>query len=153
MVTWRQATLERRAKAIVQYGLAAAMKQGLIPTTDNKTWLRWTFNKPSELTVDSGYDNAAQIQSLTMGISTKSEICSRRGKDWLDVSNQTDIELRDLFDRAKKLAAEYNISEAEAREWLSKRDIDIIVPQSPKEDATELDVENTATDNNEDNTQ
>ena len=133
LIVWRQQTLERRAKAIIQYGLATAMQNGLIPKTDNKTWMRWTFNKPSELTVDSGYDNQAQIESLKMGISTKSEICSRRGKDWKDVSAQTDLELRDLFDRAKKLAADYNISEAEAREWLSKRDIDIIAPQLPKE--------------------
>jgi len=134
LIVWRQQTLERRAKAIIQYGLAVAMQAGLLPKTDNKSWMRWTFNRPSELTVDSGYDNAAQIQSLTMGISTKQEICARRGKDWQEVSNQTDLELRDLFDRAKKLAAEYNISEAEAREWLSKRDIDIIAPQPPKEE-------------------
>lgn len=133
-IVWRQQTLERRAKAIVQYGLAKAMELGLIPKTDNKSWLRWKFNLPSELTVDSGYDNQAQIESLKMGIATKSEICSRRGKDWLDVANQSERELRDLFDRAKKLAADYGLTEAEAREWLSKRDI--AVTQAPPEQAS-----------------
>ena len=134
LIVWRQQTIERRAKAIVQYGLAVAMQSGLIPKTDNKTWMRWTFNKPSELTVDSGYDNQAQIESLKMGIATKSEICSRRGKDWKDVSEQTEKELRDLFDRAKKLATDYSMTEAEAREWLSKREIDVITPVPDKED-------------------
>lgn len=131
LIVWRQQTLERRAKAIIQYGLATAMQNGLIPKTDNKSWMRWSFNRPSELTVDSGYDNAAQIESLKIGISTKAEICARRGKDWKDVAEQTDIELRDLFDRAKKLSKDYGISEAEAREWISKRDIDVIAPQLP----------------------
>jgi hypothetical protein len=134
LIVWRQQTLERRAKAIIQFGLATAMQNGLIPKTDNKSWMRWTFNRPSELTVDSGYDNQAQIESLKMGISTKSEICARRGKDWKEVSDQTDKELRDIFDRAKKLAKDYDITEAEAREWLSKRDIDIIAPSLPKVD-------------------
>jgi hypothetical protein len=141
LIVWRQQTLERRAKSIVQYGLATAMQLGLIPKTDNKTWMRWTFNRPSELTVDNGYDNQAQLESLKMGIATKSEICAKRGKDWKLVSEQTDKELRDLFDRAKQLAKDYNISEAEAREWLSKRDIDIIAPQLPKEETN-----NTSTD-------
>jgi hypothetical protein len=128
LIVWRQQTLERRAKAIVQYGLATAMELGLIPKTDNKTWMRWSFNRPSELTVDNGYDNAAQIESLTMGIATKSEICARRGKDWIEVSNQSEKELRDLFTRAKQLAKDFNITEAEAREWLSKREISNIAP-------------------------
>lgn len=123
LIIWRQQTLERRAKAIVQYGLASAMESGLVPKTDNKTWLKWTFNKPSELTVDTGYDNQAQIESLKMGISTKSEICSRRGRDWQDVTNQSEKELRDLFNRAKQLSIDYGMPESEAREWLSKRDI------------------------------
>lgn len=134
LIIWRQQTIERRAKAIVQYGLATAMQLGLIPMTDNKTWMRWTFNKPSELTVDSGYDNAAQIESLKMGISTKQEICARRGKDWKDVSNQTEAELRDIFDRAKSLAKDYGMSEAEARDWLSNRGIDTLAPIIPKEE-------------------
>lgn len=133
LIIWRQQTLERRAKAIVQYGLAKAMELGLVPKTDNKTWLKWKFNLPSELTVDTGYDNQAQLESLKMGIATKSEICSRRGKDWQDVSNQTDKELRDLFDKAKALAKDYGITEGEAREWLSKRDIAVAspVPEQP----------------------
>ena len=143
LIIWRQQTIERRAKAIVQYGLATAMQLGLIPMTDNKTWMRWTFNKPSELTVDSGYDNAAQIESLKMGISTKQEICARRGKDWKNVSNQTELELRDIFDRAKELAKDYDITEAEARDWLSNRGIDLIAPTVPEEDASTAPVEDT----------
>jgi len=134
LITWRQATLERRARAIVQYSLAKAMQLGLVPMTDNKTWMRFFFNRPAELTVDSGYDNTAQIQSLQLGISTKAEICARRGQDWKDVDAQTDIELDALFTRAQVLAKKFNISEAEAREWLSKRDIDNILPQPAKED-------------------
>lgn len=125
LVIWRQQTLERRAKAILQYGLSVAMTLGLVPKTDNKTWMRWNFGKPGELTVDSGYDNAAQIESLKMGITTKAEVCARRGKDWKEVSNQSEIELRDLFNRAKAIAKEFNMTEAEAREWLSKRDINM----------------------------
>lgn len=136
LIVWRQSTIERRAKAIVQYGLATAMQVGLIPKTDNKTWMRWTFSKPSLLTVDSGYDNQAQVESLKLGISTKEEICARRGTDWQVVSEQSEKELRDLFTRAKKLAADYNITEAEAREWLSKRDIDVMAPQIAREDNT-----------------
>ncbi len=142
LVSWRQQTLERRAKAIVQFGLAAAMQAGIIPKTDNKTWMRWTFNRPSELTVDSGYDNAAQIESLKIGVSTKQEICARRGKDWKDVSNQTELETRDLFDRAKILAADYGITEGEAREWLSKREIDVVAPVPQETAPTAEDITN-----------
>lgn len=139
LVTWRQATLERRAKAIVQYGLATAMQQGLVPMTDNKTWMRWNFNKPAELTVDSGYDNAAQIESQMIGNSSKAETCAKRGKDWRDVDKQIDVEIDALFARAKALADKWGISEAEAREWLSKRDIDVMTPQPPQESQVESD--------------
>ena len=128
LIVWRQQTIERRAKAIVQYGLAKAMENGILPKTDNKEWLNWTFTKPAQLSIDNGYDNQAQIESLKMGIATKQEICSQRGKDWMDVSNQSEKELRDLFTRAQQLAKDFNMTEAEAREWLSKRDIDNLAP-------------------------
>jgi len=136
LVVYRQRLLERRAKAITQYGLATAMQLGLVPMTDNKTFMHWTFSKPALITCDTGYDNAAQIESLKLGISTKEEICAKRGTDWLVVSEQGDKETRDLFDRAKKLANDYkNVTpeEREAREWLSKRDISIITTTQPPE--------------------
>ena len=52
---------------------------------------------------------------------------------------------RDLFVRAQKLAKDFNITEAEARQWLSQRDVDIVTPQQAKPD-----VEHDVKDNNDD---
>ncbi len=133
LVVDRQQTLERRAKAILQYGIATAIENGVLPKTNNPTWLKWKFNMPSELTVDSGYDNAAQIESLKYGLSTKAEICSRKGKDWYSVTNQQEVELRDLFTRAQALAKEFNMTEGEAREWLRNSNIQAIAQPAPEE--------------------
>ena len=156
LIVWRQRVLERRAKAIVQYGLATAMQLGIVPQTNNKTWMRWSFTKPAVLSVDRG-DMDNQFQAHLLGLLSKQEFCAQQGKDWVEVSNQVDIETRDLFRRAKALAEEFEISEAEAREYLSKRDIDQIAPQpakpeTPSEPNQEEPIDNDSTEDDGDET-
>ncbi len=101
-VSTRQETIERRAKFIVAYAIANAIKIGILPP--NKEWFKFSFTKGASITVDAGNENKSDIENYKMGTVTLSDICAKRGQDWYEVRNQTQREVEDLLTRAQALS-------------------------------------------------
>lgn len=119
-IATRQATLERRARLIVQFAIANAMQLGELPQ-NNTDWYMWNFTKGASIVVDAGNEAQADRESLKLGTTTLSDVVSKQGKDWYEVRDQTEKETRDLLDRAEKLSSDYNISMDSALGLLSQR--------------------------------
>ena len=75
----RQDLLRPFAKRAVGYACAKAMKQGILPQSDD--WWRWSFTMPPRMTSDYGRDAAAQREDYLQGIINLSDICAERGID------------------------------------------------------------------------
>jgi hypothetical protein len=106
-VASRQAIIERRAKLIVSYAIAKAIKLGIIPPSDE--WFKWGFTKGAQITVDAGNENKSDLENLKIGTTTMAEICSKRGQDWYEVRSQSQREVQDLIGRARDLAKTNNL--------------------------------------------
>ena len=116
----RQATIERRAKLIVTYAVAKAMKSGLISRNDTD-WYKWNFTKSAQITVDSGNEQNALREGFKLGTVSLQDIASVKGQDWYELRNQSQKETEDLLDRATVISKKYSISLDSAITLLSQR--------------------------------
>jgi hypothetical protein len=105
----RQTTLERRAKLIVNYAVAKAMKEGYLPKND-VDWYNWSFSKGAQISVDQGNENKADVENYRMGITSLNEITNKRGLDYYEVRQQNQKEVEDLVDRAQAISKSRSIS-------------------------------------------
>ncbi len=100
----RQRTLKHRAKRAVQFAVAKAMERGLISENhDGMDALKWGFNLPAQLTVDSGYDEQADQENLALGTTTLAAICEKKGRWWEEIRAQRVRENFNLIDAAVAL--------------------------------------------------
>jgi len=116
----RQKSIRLRAKRAVTYAVAVAMKNKLIPRNDG-AWWKWEFELPSEITVDAGYDRAADVEDLKLGLTTESAVNAKRGRWWEDTRAQRLREVRRTVTDAQALAAEFNIPLQSALDLLAQR--------------------------------
>jgi capsid protein len=116
----RQKTIRKRAKRAITYAVAVAMKQKLIPRNE-ADWWKWDFELPAQLTVDAGYDRAADVEDLKLGLTTEAEVTAKRGKWWEDVRLQKKREVKALLTDAQDIAKEFNIPIQSALDLLSQR--------------------------------
>ncbi len=105
-VASRQETIARRAKLIVEYAVAVAIKTGILP--ENKEWYKWSFSKGAQICVDVVNENKADIDNYKMGTTTLSAICAKKGEDWLAVRTQNQKEVEDLLSRADAISNKFN---------------------------------------------
>lgn len=119
-IATRQQTIERRAKLIVNYAVAKAMKEELIPR-NNEDWFKFSFTKGAMLTVDQGNEQSALREGFKLGTTTLQEMSAQKGADWYELRNQTQKETEDLLDRATVLSKKYNITLDAALALLSQR--------------------------------
>jgi Phage portal protein, lambda family len=137
----RQQTLERRARAMVAYALSVAMEEGFISKNNDPDVFNWKFTKPAKLSVDNGNEASADRDGYKLGTNTLAEISSKKGEDWFELRNQTEIEVDDLLTRAQKLASKFNITLDNALNLLSQRSANS-TPVLPPIDAKSLDDQN-----------
>lgn len=116
----RQITLERRAKLIVNYAVAKAMNTGVLPQ-NNADWYSWNFTKAGVIQVDLGNEAKADRESYKLGVSTLSDISSKKGQDWFELREQQYLETEDLLTRATALSKKYDITLDSALNLLSQR--------------------------------
>ncbi|MDR1146204.1 MAG: hypothetical protein LBK71_08730 [Verrucomicrobiales bacterium] len=75
----RQDLLRSVARRLVGYAVAKAIKLGkLSPSAE---WWKWDFTMPPHITVDAGYDAAADREDYTLGFKNLSDILAKWGKD------------------------------------------------------------------------
>lgn len=101
-ISSRQSTIEKRAKLIVNYAIAKAIKLGYLPP--NKEWFKWSFTKGAMLSCDFLNENKADIENLKIGSTTLANICSKNGNDWMAIRNQSQREVEDLITRAMAIS-------------------------------------------------
>jgi len=77
-VEGRQDVLCRPMKRIVAWAVAKAIKQGLLPASDD--WYKWNFTMPPKLSIDPRNDSKTQIDEYKLGAQNMTGILQEKGK-------------------------------------------------------------------------
>jgi capsid protein len=75
----RQDLLFPVARRCVGYAVAKAIKQGILPASDE--WYRWSFRMPQSMTVDYGRDGKSDREDYVMGIKNLGDLLAAEGID------------------------------------------------------------------------
>ena len=65
-------------KRIISWAVAKAIKQGLLPASDD--WYRWDFTMPPKLSIDPRNDSKTQIDEYKLGAQNMTGILQEKGK-------------------------------------------------------------------------
>jgi hypothetical protein len=124
----RQRNLKRRALRAVRYAVCKAMKRGLIPKYYGKDgdgdFLKWDFEMPGEISIDTGNDRAADREDLKLGVTTLAKLCAKNGLgDWRNLQAQSRKEILGWAQEAEAIekATKGKITFEKAFELLSQR--------------------------------
>jgi capsid protein len=74
----RQDVLRQPMKRIISWAVAKAIKQGLLPASDD--WYKWDFTMPPKLSIDPRNDSRTQIDEYKVGAQNMTGILQERGK-------------------------------------------------------------------------
>ena len=103
-----QRLVRKLARRIDGYGLAKAIKLGLLPMPPGGDWYSWHYQGPRRLTVDAGRDASAAREDYKLGLTTLSELYAERGLHWEDELQKRVDEQRVLLDAAKAAGIDPN---------------------------------------------
>jgi hypothetical protein len=134
----RQATGERRARRIIGYAIAKAMKHGFLPRNDNGAdAYRWEFGMPAEITVDEGNNEQASREAIKMGMSSKKIEAQKKGYQAKVIRKQRLAEIEENCADAQKLASQYGMTFDRAMELIEQRSPNpVLQPQQQKPSVT-----------------
>lgn len=79
-----------------------------------------SWQRPAELNIDRSKAQQDR-EDILMGVTTLDQVCATRAGNWKAVRRQTELEVRDLLDRAKDIAGDYGIPVVTAIDMLSFR--------------------------------
>lgn len=102
------------------FRIAKAMKNGDLPFNDE--WFKWSYSGHTPITADAKYDADVDINTSRAGMNTLQLVANKRNFDWKDLRRQREEEARDLFERARRLSDEFNISMDAALKELQRMD-------------------------------
>ena len=103
-----QRLVRKLARRIDGYGLAKAIKLGLLSMPPGGDWYSWHYQGPRRLTVDAGRDASAAREDYKLGVTTLSELYAERGLHWEDELQKRIDEQRVLLDAAKAAGIDPN---------------------------------------------
>lgn len=92
----RQDLLRPVAKRCVGYAVAKAIKEGMLPPSDE--WYMWRFTMPARMTADYGRDAKADLADYLAGIRSLTDILGEEGMD-------LDTHIATLREERSKLAS------------------------------------------------
>jgi capsid protein len=111
--------LSRFRKRMVLYIIAKRAKQGIYTLPED--WMRCSFTKPREFTVDDGNSRKADREDLRAGVASEYDILARRGYDPIEFTERRAKYLA----RRKEIAAENGLEDAELGTVLMPGDMPI----------------------------
>lgn len=124
----RQKNLKRRALRAVRYAVCKAMKNGRIPayygTDGDGDMLKWDFEMPGEISIDTGNDEAADRENLKIGSMTLQAIASKKGMgNYKKLTRQSQREILNWAELATEIEAKTagKINFDKAMEYLTQR--------------------------------
>jgi len=124
----RQRNLKRRALRAVRYAVCKGMKTGKIPKYYGQSadgdMLKWDFEMPGEISIDTGNDEAADRENLKLGTTNLSIIFAKKGLgNFKKVTRQTMKEICNWDELAQELvsATAGRISYDKAMEMFTQR--------------------------------
>ena len=103
-----QRLVRKLARRIDGYGLAKAIKLGLLSMPPGGDWYSWHYQGPRRLTVDAGRDASAAREDYKLGLTPLSELYAERGLHWEDELQKRIDEQRVLLDAAKAAGIDPN---------------------------------------------
>jgi len=103
-----QRLVRKLARRIDGYGIAKAIKLGLLPMPKSGDWYSWHYQGPRRLTVDAGRDANAAREDYKLGLTTLQELYAERGLYWEDELQKRINEQRVLLDAAKQAGIDPN---------------------------------------------
>jgi len=116
-ITDRVCVLARFRKRMALYVIAKRAKQGIYTLPED--WMKCSFTKPREFTVDDGNARKADREDLRAGVASEYDILARRGYDPIEF---TDRRAKYLADR-KAIAEKYGLEDAELGTVLMPGDV------------------------------
>ena len=125
-ITDRCSVLNRFRKRMVLYVIAKRAKQGIY--TLPADWMKCSFTKPREFTVDDGQSRQADRDDLRAGLASEYDILARRGYDPIEFTTRR---AKYLADR-KKIAEKHGLKDSELGTVLMPGDM----PQEKAEEST-----------------
>ncbi len=78
----RQDLLRPVARRVVGYAVAKAIKNGMLPASDE--WYKWRFTMPARMTTDYGRDAKADLADYQAGLKSMTDILGEEGIDLAD---------------------------------------------------------------------
>jgi len=111
--------LKRFNNRVWAWVIAKGIKRKDLKATD--CWWKAKWQQPKKITVDVGREAKEAREDVKLGLKTFQDEAGERGQDWRQNRNQTEIETRDLLERAWGLASEFGISTETALSLLSQR--------------------------------
>jgi capsid protein len=124
----RQCLLRYAAIRIVGYAISKAIKNGDLPASDE--WWKFDFQMPRIITGDAGREAQQDREDLKAGTRSLQEDAAERGRDWMELRDQIQIEAEDVLIRAQAISKSYNISMEIALNLLQQRNPNGNVPTS-----------------------
>jgi len=126
-ITDRVCVLARFRKRMALYVIAKRAKQGIYTLPED--WMKCSFTKPREFTVDDGNARKADREDLRAGVASEYDILARRGYDPIEF---TDRRAKYLAER-KAIAQKYGLEDAELGTVLMPGDVP---PESNEENTS-----------------
>lgn len=116
----QQLIKDRELSRIRNWVVAKAAKRGDIAPLP-ADWWKHVWRGPAHLTADVAKINKENREDLKFGVRTFQQDAAEAGDDWREIRDDNEEAARDLLDRAKSLADEYELPLPAAIELLQQR--------------------------------
>jgi hypothetical protein len=113
-ISSRQTLLEKYGKVALAFAVGTAINSGILPENNEEPWLKlFTFTKPAQFTLDSGYERQSDLADYRIGAKSLDEITTKYGKRLSEVRQQINSEVEQKYvdaDRIQKKLAQQGIT-------------------------------------------
>ena len=106
-VEGRQDVLRRPMKRVIAWAVAKAIKQGILPASDD--WYRWDFTMPPKLSIDPRNDSKTQIDEYKLGAINMTTMLAEKGKTHSEHIRERCMEIVERKTIKEEVEATYGI--------------------------------------------
>lgn len=129
-VQHEQSKLERICRRFWVYFIAKEIKAGRLAMPADEMWWKVNWVPQADQTIDRGRENQADLDNLAAGITSRTEVCAKRGTDWERTFRKA-CEERAMME---EIAAEYDLEVDDVIPDLTAAAPSSAAPQQPDPD-------------------
>lgn len=104
-----QLMLDKHVKFIISYSLASAIKDGLIPPSDDERLDQiFELTHPEDFSLNVQYERSADLNDVAAGVKTYGDICKKSGRTYAQLLDEQKKEQVAFYNMANEIATETN---------------------------------------------